>query len=143
MTKQISNHAAAAKMIRAELKKNNIKATVRASSYSMGSSITVTIKQDVLPATREAIESFSNKFQYGHFDGMQDLYEYSNSRDDLPQVKFVFVNCEYSEELKAEARAEAAKWGYKEYELDQAAWRIINGTFESNFWNSRKPRIAA
>jgi hypothetical protein len=26
------------------------------------------------------------------FDGMIDLYEYSNTRDDIPQVKFVFVN---------------------------------------------------
>ena len=98
-------HAAAAKLIRAELKKHGIKASVRAKSYAGGSSISVNV-DDELPATVEAIRAFTSKFEYGHFDPMNDLYEYSNSRDDIPQVGFVFVNNHLSDELRQ------AAWDY-------------------------------
>ena len=94
MTKQISNHAHAAKLIRAELKAHSITANVRASTASMTSSVNVTIYAQA-PWVKAAVETFANKFQYGHFDGMTDMYEYSNTNDDLPQVKFVFVNNEF------------------------------------------------
>lgn len=84
MKKQLTEHAAAAKMIRTELKKHGIKATVRAKAYAGGESITVTVNNE-LPATYKAIKAYCSRFQYGHFDGMQDLYEYSNHSDDLPQ----------------------------------------------------------
>jgi len=92
MTKQISDHAAAAKMIRVELKKNGIKARVKASTASMTSSVDIYLTDCLAPWTLKEIEIFCNKFQYGHFDGMVDCYEYSNTNDDLPQVRFVFVH---------------------------------------------------
>lgn len=140
MSKQISNHAAAAKMIRAELKKNGIKARVRASSASMTSSVNVDILQDILPATRDAIEAFANRFQYGHFDGMTDCYEYSNNRDDLPQVRFVFVSVDYSDKTRAEAVALAEEMGYDEYDCGTVAHRILKGSSHPEFWTTRKPR---
>jgi len=98
MEKKLSSHASAAKMIRQFMKANGIAGSVRSSSYSMGSSINVDV-QDLLPAQYAELKAFANQFQYGHFDGMIDLYEYSNSRDDIPQVKFVFVNNRMSDEL--------------------------------------------
>ena len=56
MKKQITEHAAAAKMIRTELKKHGIKATVRAKAYAGGESITVTVNNE-LPATYKAIKA--------------------------------------------------------------------------------------
>lgn len=44
----------------------------------------------------ETIEKLTGKYEYGHFDGMTDCYEYSNSRSDIPQCKFVFCNRDYS-----------------------------------------------
>jgi len=108
MTKQTSNHAAAAKQIRQHLKANGIKATVHAKSYSGGSSIRVKIFEE-LPATFDAVKSFAFQFQYGHFDGMDDSYKYSNSRDDIPQVSFVFVDNEFSKETLADAWAYCQK----------------------------------
>lgn len=96
MTKQISNHAHAAKLIRAELKAHNIKACVHASCGSMTTSVNVTIYAQA-PWVKAAVETFVNKFQYGHFDGMTDMYEYSNTNDDLPQVKFAFVNNDFTD----------------------------------------------
>jgi len=92
MTKQISDHAAAAKMIRTELKKHGIKGRVRASTASMTSSVNVYLDNCEAPWVFEAVKAFASRFQYGHFDGMIDCYEYSNTNDDLPQVRFVFVD---------------------------------------------------
>jgi hypothetical protein len=40
------------------------------------------------------------KYQYGHFDGMQDMYINSNSRDDLPQSKYVKTGRKMSDETR-------------------------------------------
>ena len=48
----------------------------------------------------EKVNEIIKKYQYGHFNGMEDIYEYSNSRDDIPQAKFVFVNRTMSELTK-------------------------------------------
>lgn len=31
------------------------------------------------------------KYQYGHFNGMEDLYEITNIRKDIPQTKHLFI----------------------------------------------------
>lgn len=143
MKKQISNHAAAAATIRKQLKVAGIKARVRASSYSGGSSVRVQILQDVLPATLHEIESYANQFQYGHFDGMQDLYEFSNRRSDIPQVKFVFVEVKYSDELRAQARAYIEGiHGIESHEIDRYTGLVIAGRW-GDFWTARKPRVRA
>lgn len=159
MKNQITEHAAAAKMIRTELKKHGIKATVRAKAYAGGESITVTLNNE-LPATYKAIEAYCSRFQYGHFDGMQDLYEYSNHSDDLPKVKYVFVNNEYSDELRQAAwdhlrrtmqdfQDAPAEWQHAGQVRCGNSWgnewiyKVLNGTQSMGFWASRKPRVAA
>jgi hypothetical protein len=83
-----TTHARTAQEIRKILKKEfpTIKFKVTSESYSMGSSVRIEWTDGV---TSEKVDELVKKFQYGHFDGMQDLYEYSNSRDDIPQVKYV------------------------------------------------------
>lgn len=44
---------------------------------------------------REAIENLALPYQYGHFNGMEDMYEISNVIEQLPQVMFVQIS--YSE----------------------------------------------
>ena len=130
MNKPISSHAHAAKLIRAELKRRGYKASVRSSSYSMGSSVHVHIYEDLRPEVVEEIQSWCGQFQYGHFDGMVDLYEYSNRRDDLPQVKFVLVQVHYS----AEAHAYARSWTYREEDDTSAEWLALSRNY-GNFWD--------
>lgn len=91
MTKTLTKHAAAAKMIRAELKAAfpNIKFKVQSESYSMGNSVNV-YWTDGVPAAE--VNTIIKKYQEGHFDGMTDSYEFSNIRKDLPQAKFVFAH---------------------------------------------------
>lgn len=141
-----SAHAQAAAMIRKQLKANGIKARVRSESYSMGSSIRVKVLQDLVPAALEEVKAYCNQFQYGHFDGMVDMYENSNSRDDIPQVKYVFVEIEYSEELKQAVKDYISEIGGIE---EHERWRYENLVYSGNrnwsgdFWANYKPRLRA
>jgi hypothetical protein len=91
--------ALCAKAIKTELKKEypNIKFSVSSENFSMGNAVNIRYTDG--PTTKE-IEAITDKYQYGHFDGMTDMYENTNRRDDLPQAKFVSVNREMSEPVK-------------------------------------------
>ena len=159
MKRQPTQAAQAAKIIRQELKKHAIKGRVTSENYSGGSSINVKLENQ-LPKTLELVKEFCSKFQYGHFDGMTDMYEHSNSNDDLPQVKHVFVDNELSDELLIEAW-EWAKGRFSSLDGAPAeykdAWNFWTDTGrngcqflfmvmnerDSNFWISRKPRQRA
>ncbi len=128
----MSPYALAAKEIRKHLKKNGIKASVRSSSASMTSSVDITLT-DALPATVAAITAYTEKYSW---DG--------NHRDDIPQARFVFVNNEKSDSMIA-ALAVYIEDNQIEYGFDihTVAHQLFTGYMESNFWTSRKPRIAA
>ena len=94
--------AKAAQIIRKHLKDNGITAKVTSQNYAGGNSINVKTF-DLLPATEKLINEYISQFEYGHFDGMNDSYNYSNVREDIPQVRFVFLNNEFSKELRQKA----------------------------------------
>lgn len=81
--------AQAAKAIRKELKEKFPQGDfrVRSENFSMGDAVNVYILEGT--ADRTEVQKTVSKYQYGHFDGMTDCYEYSNRRDDLPQAKWV------------------------------------------------------
>mgnify|MGYP006921289518 CR=1 FL=1 len=93
--------AQTAKAVRTELKQlfPSIKFRVVSESYSGGNSVNVEYT-DALPA--KEIEKALSKYQQGHFNSMEDIYEYSNSNDNIPQVKYLFVNRRMSEIAKEE-----------------------------------------
>jgi hypothetical protein len=65
------------------------------------------------------VEEITSKYKCGRFDGMTDSYEYTNRRTDVPQVDYVFLNREISEEIYAAKYAE-----YKNY---YSAWKGLTG----------------
>jgi len=95
-----SSHAAASAAIRQELKKAfpHTNFSVRSESYAGGDSVRVS--WDDGPTSAE-VEAISGKYQYGSFDGMEDIYKYTNSRDDIPQTKYVSESRGMSDETKA------------------------------------------
>jgi hypothetical protein len=130
--KQLSDHAAAAKMIRQHLKAAGIVATVRASTASMTSSVNVDVAE-VLPATFALIKEFCERFCYE-----------TNRNDSLPQVRFVFVRREFSDATKQAAadyvdsfKTLADRMAFDKREL---VFQALNGTWGS-FWSDRKPRV--
>ena len=90
--------AQTAKAIKSELKKEfpAIKFSVKSSNFSMGNSVDVSW---VDGPSQSQVSAITGKYQYGSFDGMQDLYEYTNSRDDIPQAKWVQTSRTISDEI--------------------------------------------
>src|SRR5690242_9026009 len=78
-----SPQAGAAKMIRQTLKQvfPGVTFSVTSKGYSGGSHVRVEWTDG---PTDDMVELVANRHQMGHFDGMQDLYEYTNHRDDIP-----------------------------------------------------------
>ena len=147
-----STQAQAAAMIRKELKKNGISATVKSSSASMMTAVDIHLV-DPMPALTKAVKQFVARFQYGSFDGMQDLYEINSWDDSIPQVKYATVNVKFSQELKQAAwDYTRAYWGMedepervdapKSYRGEQELYRVLSGEI-GDFWTSRKPRVRA
>lgn len=97
MAREMSNQAAAAKAIRSELKAAFPAVAFRVTSkgYSMGNHVSIGWTDGPSDAQ---VETIVGKYEMGHFDGMIDLYEYSNRRDDIPQTKYVFTRREVSRE---------------------------------------------
>ena len=83
--------AQTAQLIRKDLKEFFPKAkfTVKSDSYAGGDAVRISFIDS--PYLTAEVESKLKKYQYGHFNGMEDIYENSNSIDGLPQVKFVQV----------------------------------------------------
>lgn len=91
--------AIAAKSIREELKRKfpGIKFAVTSKSYSGGNSVNVA--WDMGP-TGKMVDAVIGKYQYGEFDGMEDIYRYNQTIcvdekgeiHDLPSAKYVFSN---------------------------------------------------
>ena len=90
-----SEVAKCAAEIRKILKAKNIKASVRSQQYSMGNNVNVEIKEILDPEIYKALQAELAKYQYGHFNGMEDIYEYSNNVEGIPQTKFLFVKYDW------------------------------------------------
>lgn len=128
--KKLNVYAQAAAMIRAWLKAKGIPAKVTSKGYSMGSSIGVDV-EDLRPPVMQEVKAYAAQFQYGHFDGMQDMYEYSNSRKDIPQAKYVFVNNHLSEALRQKIWSFAVQYfGLQDAPADAA----LAGRYRSEKW---------
>jgi hypothetical protein len=106
--------AGGAKAIRQYLKAQGIPGRVRSENYSMGSSINVYLANPN-PEVVAQVRAFADDYKYGDFNGMDDSYEYRKDRPDLPQAKYVFVNCDFD----AVILQRAWMWVCQYYGLDQ------------------------
>ena len=96
----LTGAAQCALAIREELKKQfpSYKFSVTSDNFTGGNSVHISWTDG---PTEEQVTKFTNKYQYGHFNGMEDIYEYSNNIEGLPQAKYVSESRKMSEELKA------------------------------------------
>jgi len=97
---RLTGAAACADAIRAELKEKfaGVKFSVKSSTFSMGDSVDISWS-DFL--SRDEVEAVVSKYQQGRFNGMEDIYEYSNNIEGLPQAKYVSARRDMSEEAKS------------------------------------------
>ena len=115
-----SDHAMSAREIRRELKKAypTIKFSVTSESFSMGNSVRIHWIDG--PKT-DQINDIVKKYQYGNFDGMQDLYEYNNCIDGIPQVKYVQTSRTISDTIKMDVKDKIEKL----YGIDMSDERAV------------------
>lgn len=97
-----SSQARTAKEIRTLLKTLNISARVTSKGYSMGDHVRVELTNQP-PKVVDQIKKLTGKYQYGHFDGMIDMYEYSNTRNDIPQTKYLMIENSFNDEIYEKA----------------------------------------
>ena len=90
MKREMSSQAKCAKEIRKELKETfpNTKFSVKSEGFAGGNSVYIHWTDG---PTSEKVDEITKKYQYGSFNGMNDLYEFSNDRKDLPQAKYVMT----------------------------------------------------
>ncbi len=98
----LSSQAQVAKLCRQYLKSIGVKGSCTSESFAGGTSVNVEF-QDQNPKMNKQINTQLSQYQYGSFDGMTDCYNYTNSRDDIPQTKYLSVNNRFSDELKQNA----------------------------------------
>jgi hypothetical protein len=96
---RLTGAAACADAIRAELKKvfPSVKFSVRSSTFSMGDSVDISWTDG---NTTDEVNAITKKYQYGSFNGMEDIYENTDSRDDIPQAKYVHCSRRMSAETE-------------------------------------------
>ena len=130
----MTSAAMAAKAIREELKIKfpNIKFKVRSQNYSNGNSVNISYKNAI---PEDKIEAIVNKYQYGNFNGMIDLYEMTNDRKDIPQAKYIFVNREIDQDILDTKKLEIAKKYGIENPDDNMEWlKKFNQYSEQIVW---------
>jgi hypothetical protein len=98
MKKQMSEHAQVAKLLKQKAKQLGLEAKSSSQTYSGGTNAKIWIYSGGDQEVQE-LKDYANQFEYGEFDGMTDCYNVTNSRDDIPQVKYLFVNDERASQI--------------------------------------------
>ena len=120
-----TSSALCASVIKKELKKvfPNTTFSVKSTNFSMGNSVRVNYTDGPL---QSKVEDVVNKYQYGDFDGMEDIYRYNNHRDDIPQAQYVNVKREISPEIKnkivKEIKKEIPNFNEDDWYEDEKCW---------------------
>jgi len=108
--------------------------SIRYKSYSMGCSVDVDCL-DCSKHEREFLKTLLDRYQYGHFDGMTDCYEYSNKRTDVErQAKYVFLNVNYSDEMRDKAK----QFLKDRYDVtdDKSSMAKLNEWYDTMVWRT-------
>ena len=100
MKKEISQQAACAAAIRKELKAKypSVKFRVRSEIFAGGN--LVGISWNLGPVTKD-VDKITDKYAYGKFNSMEDIYEYNGGKVIIPQAKYVSTSraCQTQQEL--------------------------------------------
>lgn len=134
-SREWSDVATISRAIRSFMKKAGIDCTVSSSRFSGGDSVhveTTDLKYETEKKLEELLEPF---FSGGHFDGMNDIYEYAHGKDDRPTTKYFFYQNHLSDGLKKEIE-DYLKNNIDNLNFDdwQERNHWINKAHEGNLW---------
>lgn len=85
----VSNHVACALAIKKELNARWPKCVLHArSDYN---SVNIRVSPNLTDEEYGEAQRMGRRYQSGHFNGMEDIYEYTNRDDSIPQVMYVTI----------------------------------------------------
>lgn len=129
MARKLSPAAEVAKLLKKKAKELGLVATAKSQNYSGGDSVNVRVTEGS-DANLEKLKEYSDQYEYGHFNGMEDIYEYSNTRDDIPQTKYLFVEDFRADQIIKDNLDQTQKRFYEhEFKLndyDLTSWQWLN-----------------
>ena len=130
------------KLLKKKAKELGLEVKGSSKNYSMGCSVTVKVLKGSDDAFNK-LKEYSYQFEYGSFDGMNDIYNNDNVRKDIPQTKYLFINddraaqiIEYFDEniWKTEK-----KWMWFDNQLAWYEWlKEIKKEYQSNWQEGLK-----
>ena len=97
MTK-LSHSAQVNKLLKKKAKELGLEVRGSSKNYSMGCSVTIKVFKGSDDAFNK-LKEYSYQFEYGSFDGMNDIYNNDNVRNDIPQTKYLFINDDRASEI--------------------------------------------
>tara|TARA_Y100001970_G_scaffold143929_1_gene176834 strand:+ start:613 stop:1134 length:522 start_codon:yes stop_codon:yes gene_type:complete len=128
MARKLSQAAQVAKLLKQKAKELGLVATAKSQNFSMGNSVVIRITEGT-DANLKKFKEYSGQYEYGHFNGMEDIYEYSNCRDDIPQTKFLNVDDHRADTIIQENLDQTQKRFYEhEFKLndyDLTSWQWL------------------
>jgi len=108
--KQLSNQAQVAKLLKKKAQELGITVkSCKSSSFAGGDSVHLRFIAGSDDAVKQ-LNDYSHQFKQGHFDGMSDIYEYSNNRDDIPQTKYLFLNDDRADNILGDLAHYKTSW---------------------------------
>ena len=123
--KNFSTAANCAKAVREELKLKfpYCKFSVTSDNFSGGNAVRISWENG---PTDEQVSNIVNRYEYGHFDGMKDIYKYSNTIENLPQVKYITTSRTISEDLTNRLEIDFKNFYNNEDANDFDHWSVKN-----------------
>lgn len=131
--RNLTESAQTSSLIKKELSKKFPGTKFSVTKRAGGNSITVSWTNGPRTAS---VKEIVDKYEMGHFDGMQDLYINSNRNSNIPQVKFVFTDRSMSKDLERFMMDEIKRThnfeNLRDWEVEHAMMRIARQDFESH-----------
>lgn len=90
--KPMSRHAQVANLIKKDLAAKGFKASAKSSSFAGGDDVNVRVSGWYSPKIQQQIQKEYAKYQQGDVNPYEDIYEYNNIREDIPQTKYLSVD---------------------------------------------------
>lgn len=134
--KELSRVARVSKAIRQDLKALRIKASVKSSSGTWTDVVRIYLSNE-RPEVVDKVNKMVAKYKAGYFDGMNDIYEYTNNGD--MAVEYIFVENKIDEDIWDKAKRYLKDKGYSDEMIENDLFKVVRGCYQEivykPFWD--------
>ena len=140
--KKLSKAAQVSKLLKAKAKSLGLEVRASSKNFSGGNSVDIKVLKGSDKSFND-LKEYSSQFKEGKFDGMNDIYEYTNSREDIPQTKYLFIDDDRAvqiiESFDKDIFKTEKKWMWFDNQLAWYEWlKEIKKEYQSNWQEGLK-----